>query len=164
MGTESDDDVADFTRLDGIGHKTAEALVEAGITTMSGLATSNVYELAERLAGQGSPVPTGRIISQRWLFQALEIETAGTDAADETQTAGHGADDGESAEDEGGNRSRDLEWVEQASFIVSFDRRDGTDGTEWQTRIWDTKGMVEHVVDGVDAKDWAAIIADSSTG
>lgn len=54
----------------------------------------------------------------------------------------------------------EAEWAEQASFIVSFDRRTGQDSPIWQTRIWDNKVLDERVIKGADPDDWAAVIVD----
>lgn len=149
---DGDRTVADFTTLDGVGTKTAKALVRAGVTSMSQLARANVYDLAERLEQIGAPVPAGRIISQRWLFQAWDLATASKPGR---------LDEGlSSAADAVDVTVDEPDWVEQASFIVSFDRRTGREGPVWQTRIWDNQVLDEHVVGGVDPDDWAEVIVE----
>jgi len=65
----------DFSVLDGVGSKTAKALLAAGVTTMEQLAAGRVADLVDRLEKVGASVPASRIISERWLFQAWERST-----------------------------------------------------------------------------------------
>lgn len=148
---------ADFTRLTGVGPKSAEALRAGGIETMGQLASATIDEVVEALDRGGAPVPRSRILAQRWHHQAWAIwweeerEPGGGEdvvAAVEPPDADPDSDaesDSEPAPDaaDGGG------WEEHASFIVSFDRRSGPDGDAWQTRVWDTKAMVELVQPGV---------------
>lgn len=149
---DGDRTVADFTALDGVSKKAAKALVRVGVTSMSQLARANVYDLAERLDEIGAPVPVGRIISQRWLFQAWDQAKA--------SEPGRLDEDLSSAADVVDEPVDEPEWVEQASFIVSFDRRTGHEGPVWQTRIWDNQVLDEHVVGGFDPDDWAEVIVE----
>ena len=64
---------ADFTRLTGVGPKTADALRAGGIATMGELASSTVDDVVAALDRGGAPVPRSRIVAGRWHHQAWSI-------------------------------------------------------------------------------------------
>ena len=175
----------DLTSLNGVGPRTAEALRSAGITTMADLARTGAEELAGRLAEVGAPTPASKIIANRWHVDAWSAWRAGPQfdeallAPSEPAEAGGAASDaagppdrpadrplpgGPSAPgDEGDDGTEDVstrpDWEEYASFIVCFDRRSGAD-EEWQTRVWDTRSMVEVVSPGTAPGVWIGFILD----
>lgn len=158
-GTDPDGvaDFADFTELDGVGGKTAEALRSAGFTTMNQLAKASVNELVARLEEVGSSVPASRIISQRWLFQAWEHGHETLDQSVETTSETTTEQPDISNSDEL-PEADDQPWVEHATFIVCFDRRGNEASQQWQTRVWDTTAMAEEVVTGTDPSEWLELI------
>ncbi len=156
---------ADFTLLAGVGPKTAKALRAAGITTMMDLAASSTGKLVQRLEAAGVPVAESKIISQRWLFQAWE-QVRGDDIGDSPDPGSAVAqrgdiehvEEGVENDDDDGADEPSGDWEEHASFIVSFDRRLGPEEDRWQTRVWDTKSMVERATPGTDSGPWVDFI------
>ncbi len=144
---------------------------------------SRVDDVVGRLADADSPVPSSRIVSQRWLFQAwnyIDDGEAGVDwlkekagwsdqprassppgGAAETAGAAPGIDLQQDASSVTPNPTEDdqsAEWVEHATYIVIFDHRYSTDGEQWQTRVWDGDAMVEEVFANTDPNLWSTAI------
>ena len=93
-----------------------------------------------------------KIMSQRWLQQAWEADRPETGPPSDHVEPNRVdiADDGEPEREDG--------WVEHAGFIIAFDRRVEDDGERWQTRVWDSKRLVEVVAPGTAPETWIGFV------
>lgn len=70
-------EVADFTRIDGIGPKYAQGLVACGVRTFGDLSNQDPETLAEVLRAQGLRIIGDRIQQDDWIGQARQILAEG---------------------------------------------------------------------------------------
>lgn len=182
VNASSGSDADDFTSLEGVGPKTAAALVAGGVTTMEQLAASRVDDLVALLDAGGVSTSADRIVARRWLGQAWEAAGRPSGRSARSQGAPVEAVDADQAvpvrsepvahpepepQTEPALRtgpgpqpapaappSAPNGWQEHAGFIVTFDRRLEGDDERWQTRIWDITAMVEQTVAGTAPGPW----------
>ncbi len=115
----------DFTRVNGVGPKSAEALTKAGVTTMRELASMTVEEVVEALRDNGVDWPAGRIVTQGWLQQAWRLSREQASAPGRSAEGDPGSvldeENGFDAAAANGNANANG-WSEHTGFFVYFDR------------------------------------------
>lgn len=141
---------ADFTEIDGVGPKTAEALNRAGIDSMATLASMTVDEVVQALAAVGVPASANKIVANQWLQQAWHRSRP--ISSNEPEEAVE-----EAVHSNGEDRSLN-EWVEYAGYFIYFDRTERDGEEQWRTRVWDTRAMEEQDMPGTAPGPWVSYI------